>query len=103
MAAALADLGVPTEEEVVIKEGYSIDALVLWEGRLGAVEVEGVRHRLREHRVIDVDGATLLKRRQLRALGWRLIIVPHEEWGKVQGVEAKRRQYLTNLLQTTML
>ena len=35
-------------------------------------------------------GATQLKRRQLRALGWAVVPVPYFEWNRLRGVEAKQ-------------
>ena len=50
-------------------------------------------------------GSTRLKRRQLEAVGWRLVSVPYFEWADVargardrQERDAFRRQYLADLL-----
>jgi hypothetical protein len=57
--------------------GYAIDAAV--EGADGlrvAVEVDGPSHFIGRR----PTGATALKRRQLRHLGWHVLAVPHWEW-----------------------
>ena len=59
--------------------GYSIDALVaLNDGERIAVEVDGPFHFLGGSQ--QPTGATLLKHRQLRHVGWRLEIVRYWEW-----------------------
>merc|ERR1712070_681360 len=67
------------EEHRCETSGYSIDALVtLNDGERIAVEVDGPFHFIgRSH---QPTGATLLKHRQLRYLGWRLENVPYWEW-----------------------
>ena len=40
------ELGVHSKDEVLIKEGYSIDVVVLWEGEQIAIEVDGPFHFL---------------------------------------------------------
>ena len=72
--------------------------IVLWKSKQVAVEVDGPSHFLSGHRVHLATGATLLKHRQLRALGWHLVVVPYWEWHEVQGSNAKRHEYLLCLL-----
>ena len=100
VTAALAELGAHLKEEWVIEEGYSIDVLVLnlWEGEQVAVEVDGSSHFLRGNVGHSPNGATLLKHRQLRALGWRLVSVPYWEWDEVKGSKATKREYLLRKL-----
>ena len=74
VCAALESLGLPPEEEVRLAEGYSLDFVAEQRGERLAVEVDGRRTLWAASR------ATLLKRRQLRHLGWRLMSVPYWEW-----------------------
>ena len=76
-----------------MKEGYSIDVVVLWGGEWVAVEVDGPSHFLSGDWVRLANGATMLKRRQLCALGWQLIVVPYWEWHEVKGSKANRHEY----------
>eukprot|EP00747_Dinoflagellata_sp_TGD_P086898 gnl/TRDRNA2_/TRDRNA2_163461_c0_seq1.p1 gnl/TRDRNA2_/TRDRNA2_163461_c0~~gnl/TRDRNA2_/TRDRNA2_163461_c0_seq1.p1 ORF type:complete len:478 (-),score=57.39 gnl/TRDRNA2_/TRDRNA2_163461_c0_seq1:78-1511(-) len=100
VAATLADLGLHAEQETVTGEGYSIDLLVLWEGKLVAIEFDGPSHFCGRSEGDLPTGATLLKRRQLRAFGWSLVSVPYWEWEELKGKE-QRREYLLKLLQST--
>ena len=78
VANALASLGVSVQEEKVLEEGYSLDLVVdCGGGKLIAVEVDGPSHFVGR----EPTGATLLKRRQLKHFGWRLVSVPYWEWG----------------------
>jgi len=102
MAKALASLGASVQEEKVLEEGYSLDLVVDWRGEQLAVEVDGPSHFV--GRV--PTGATLLKRRQLRHFGWRLVSVPYWEWDELhhpdQSKEREQRAaYLSSLLAGT--
>merc|ERR1712196_658173 len=46
VVATLQDIGAHPKEEWVSEEGYNIDAVVLWEGKRIAVEVDGPHHYL---------------------------------------------------------
>ena len=94
----LEGLSVVPKEDLVIPEGYSIDMLVFWNGKQVAVEVDGPSHFLSGHRVHSATGATLLKHRQLHALGWRLAVVKYWEWAEVKSRKAVRREYLLHML-----
>jgi len=77
------DIANVEEEHRCKASGYSIDALVtLNNGKRIAVEVDGPSHFI--GRSQQPTGATLLKHRQLRHLGWRLESVPYWEWGRCQ-------------------
>ena len=67
-------------EEVRTPLGYSLDAVVDFEGREVAVEVDGPSHFVGR----APSGATALKRRQLRAAGWALLSVPYWEWDELE-------------------
>ena len=81
VAAALAAVQHGFEEEhLEPRTGYSLD-LALPSSRV-AVEVDGPSHFLLPdgRGVRKPNGPTLLKRRLLRAAGWRVISVPFYEW-----------------------
>ena len=103
VAAALADLDLCVAEEVRTAEGYSIDVVVTTaDGRKVGVEVDGPWHFVGTSRT--PNGATLLKRRQLRAAGWALLPVPYWEWdaldmpGDADAQRLRQREYLTRKL-----
>ena len=97
VAAAIAQLGVIVNEEVN-SEGYWIDMFVLWKGTWIAVEVDGPMHFFVGPMSRLPKGSTLLKRRQLRALGWRIAVVPYWEWYAL-GTDAERREYVVDLFE----
>ena len=79
--------------------GYSLDAVVHFEGRDVAVEVDGPTH------FGDDDaptGSTLLKRRQVRAAGSPLFSVPYWEWEKVKSDPLKAGEYLSRGLREAL-
>ena len=99
VAVALAELGPCVTEEVRTAEGYSIDVVVATpDGRKVGVEVDGPSHFVGASHT--PTGATLLKRRQLRAAGWTLLSVPYFEWaelnvpGDAEAQRLRRREYL---------
>ena len=103
VAATLADLGYGVTEEVRTAEGYSIDVVVATsDGREVGVEVDGPYHFVGASHT--PTGATLLKRRQLRAAGWALLSVPYFEWDELnvpsdaKAQRLRRREYLSRAL-----
>ena len=92
VGAALTSLGLRPAEEVVLHEGSSLDFVVEWVGNRLGVEVDGLSHFVGR----KPNSATLLKRRQLRHLGWRLVSVPYWEWDAAQN----RSDYLSSALDT---
>ena len=63
------------------------------------IEVDGPSHYLRAGSADakrQPNEATLLQRRQLRRLGWRLVSVPYWEWEALQPED--RAAYLERLL-----
>ena len=48
-------------------------------------------------------GATLLKHRHLRQLGYALVVVPYWEWGQVSGDEAAEVDYLRGKLDSVVV
>ena len=79
VVAVLAKLSSDVQLEFVTEEGYSIDARMLWEGVYVGVEVDGPSHFLAGCGGRSPTGATALKHRQLRAQGWRVVVVPYFE------------------------
>ena len=91
----LVELGHEVREEVRTDEGYSLDVVVQVADCEVAIEVDGPSHFVgRSH---TPTGATMLKRRQLRAAGWRLLPVPYFEWDRLNA--SSRREYLSHALQ----
>ena len=76
------------QEEVSTQWGYSIDAEVSSRGLRIAVEADGPLHFF--GRV--PTGATVMKRRQVRHLGWRVMTVPHWEWAELGRAGAAGRE-----------
>ena len=48
------------------------------------------------------SGATLLKHRHLRQLGYALVVVPYWEWDQVRGDEAAEVEYLRGKLDSVV-
>ena len=95
VADALRALGYDPQEEVRTAQGYSLDAVVCAERHTVAVEVDGPSHFVGSTQ--KPTGATLLKRRQLRAFGWQLLVVPYWEWDALTRRE-EQRKYLQRRL-----
>lgn len=72
-------INVSVREEERCASGYSIDVVVESEeqGKV-AIEVDGPSHFIGDSE--QLAGATMLKHRQLRYYGWRLLTVPYWEW-----------------------
>jgi RAP domain/FAST kinase-like protein, subdomain 2 len=94
------------EEEVSTQSGYSLDAVVVFQGIQIGVEVDGPFHFV--GRSQSPNGATLLKHRQLCALeGWKLASIPYWEWNELdKGSNGENREkkelYLQKLLEETL-
>ena len=88
--------------EVVTQSGYSLDAVIVFRGNRIGVEVDGPSHYVGQTQ--SPNGATLLKRRQLRTLeGWTLVTIPYWEWyaidtGSDKEKKEKKHVYIRNLL-----
>eukprot|EP00962_Isochrysis_galbana_P044958 scaffold17563_cov117-Isochrysis_galbana.AAC.1 len=80
VGSTLSSLGLSPQEEVQTEEGYSLDYVVEWCGQQVAIEVDGPSHFVGR----KPNGATLLKRRQLRHVGWRLVSIPYWEWDELR-------------------
>jgi hypothetical protein len=80
VASTLSSLGLTPQKEVRTEEGYSLNYVVEWRGHPIAIEVDGPSHFVGR----EPSGATLLKRRQLRHFGWKLVSVPCWEWKELE-------------------
>ena len=98
VVASLQALGLTPREEVRTEQGYSLDAVVLYGGREVAIEIDGPSHFCGR----TPTGATALKRRQLRAVGWVLLPVPYWEWDGLSNNSA-RQEYLRAALRQHVL
>jgi hypothetical protein len=101
VSAILRGIGLSVEDEFRCpKSGYSIDMRVQDRGLNGssssgcgagwAVEFDGPSHFLG---CKAATGATLIKRRHLELLGYRLVSVPFWEWDRLTGSD-ERKKYL---------
>jgi RAP domain/FAST kinase-like protein, subdomain 1 len=93
------------EVEVLAESGYNLDAVIVYQGERIGVEVDGPFHFVGSPSSQSPNGATLLKRRQLRALeGWKLVAIPYWEWEEIEKEGSnmkrteKRQMYLQKLL-----
>jgi hypothetical protein len=67
------------QREVWTEEGYRLDYVVEWRGRRVAIEVDGPSHFVGR----ELNGATRLKRRQLRTLAGIWCLSPIGEWNEL--------------------
>jgi len=74
--SALASLRLEPAEHLQTDEGYTLDLVVEWRGEKVAVMVDAPWHFHNR----QPTGHTLLRRRQLRHFGWRVLPLPHWEW-----------------------
>jgi hypothetical protein len=86
VGSTLSGLGLNPQEEVWTEEGYSLDYVVERRGQQVAIEVDGPWHFVGR----KPNGSTLLKRRQLRHLGWRLVSIPYWEWNELEKAPTAR-------------
>ncbi len=95
--AALARMGLRTRQRVRTPEGYVIDLHVESSDggrRRIAIEVDGP-WRFISFSSREATGPTLLKRRQLRHFGSRLMSLPYWEWEDLSGRPEDEQRYLT--------
>ncbi|KAG6401952.1 hypothetical protein SASPL_138820 [Salvia splendens] len=74
-------------------DGYTVDAVCL--DKKVALEIDGPTHFSRNTGV--PLGHTMLKRRYIAAVGWKIISVSHQDWEELQG-EFEQLDYLTRIL-----
>jgi len=97
VVSCLSSMGLQPLEEVLLKSGYRIDAVVEVNGQQIAVEVDGPSHFIGRSR--ERTGSTILKHRQVAALdGMPVVSVPYWEWNKLKKDSRKKEQYLQDLL-----
>eukprot|EP00984_Skeletonema_dohrnii_P016844 scaffold7545_cov79-Skeletonema_dohrnii-CCMP3373.AAC.2 len=97
VVAQLSSIGLDPKEEVLFDSGYRIDALVEVNGNQVGIEVDGPYHFIGKGR--SPLGRTVLKRRQVPLIdGIELVSVPYWKWDEVGKDQAKKQEYLRNLL-----
>ena len=95
VVSILSSIGLQPQEEVLLKSGYRIDAVVEVGGKQIAVEVDGPSHFIGR----ELTGSTILKHRQVAAIdGMRVVSVPYWKWNKLKHDTEKKKQYLQDLL-----
>ena len=95
VASSLSSMGLQPQEEVLLKSGYRIDAVVEVDGKQIAVEVDGPSHFIGR----ELTGSTILKHRQVATLDGMLVVsIPYWEWDELGNDVEKKQQYLQSLL-----
>jgi hypothetical protein len=93
----LSSIGLNPKEEVLLESGYRIDVLVDGNGKTIGVEVDGPSHFIGRSK--SPTGSTIMKRRQVPSIdGIELVSVPYWEWDKLGKNQAKKQEYLRQLL-----
>jgi len=102
VVSILSSMGLQPQEEVLLKSGYRIDAVVEVDGKQIAVEVDGPSHFIGRSK--ERTGSTILKHRQVAALdGLKVKSVPYWEWIKLKNDNSKKQQYLRSLLDIKLM
>ena len=92
----LSSIGLQPHEEVLLKSGYRIDAVVEVNGEQIAVEVDGPSHFIGNR---ELTGSTILKQRQVATLdGMKVVSVPYWNWIKLKNDTERKKQHLQHLL-----
>jgi hypothetical protein len=90
----LASMGIPLKEEVRTRSGYSLDAVVLVNGKNIGLEVDGPHHFVGK----QPTGSTILKHRQVAAIDRiSLVSLPYWELNDLKQ-SADKQQYLRTKL-----
>ncbi|KAL7448955.1 hypothetical protein ACHAWC_001062, partial [Mediolabrus comicus] len=93
----LSSIGLDPKEEALMDSGYRIDAIVEVNGKTIGVEVDGPSHFIGKGK--SPLARTILKRRQVPSIdGIELISVPYWEWDRLGKSQAKKQEYLQQLL-----
>jgi len=91
VVSVLTSVGLQPKEEVVMRSGYSLDALVEVNGREVEIEVDGPSHFVGR----KPTGSTTLKRRQIASVeGVALVSIPYWEWNELGRGRNNKRAYL---------
>jgi len=97
VVSILSSMDLNLQEEVLLKSGYRIDAVVEVSGKQIAVEVDGPSHFIGRSR--ERTGSTILKHKQVATLDGMLVVsVPYWEWDKLKKDCKKKEQYLRHSL-----
>eukprot|EP00747_Dinoflagellata_sp_TGD_P214930 gnl/TRDRNA2_/TRDRNA2_87727_c0_seq2.p1 gnl/TRDRNA2_/TRDRNA2_87727_c0~~gnl/TRDRNA2_/TRDRNA2_87727_c0_seq2.p1 ORF type:complete len:333 (+),score=63.78 gnl/TRDRNA2_/TRDRNA2_87727_c0_seq2:2-1000(+) len=95
---SLQKLGVKILEPDVVQDGYQMDARVRWNDEHIGVMIEGPEGYVMgddgDNEGYSPNGETLLKHRQLRAAGWRLVVIPEYEWEEHRSTDQDKMIYL---------
>jgi len=95
VVSILSSMGLQPQEEVLLKSGYRIDAVVEVNGKQIAVEVDGPSHFIGR----ELTGSTILKHRQVATRDGLLVVsVLYWEWNKLKKNSEKKQQYLRSTL-----
>lgn len=95
VVSGLASIGLRPKEEVVMRHGYSVDAMVEVNGRMVGIEMDGPYHFLGR----KPNGSTILKRRQcVNVEGIELACIPYWDWDPKKKDHDRKRSYLRWLL-----
>ncbi|KAL3769288.1 hypothetical protein ACHAWO_007960 [Cyclotella atomus] len=95
VVSQLRSINLSPVEEYLTASGYSIDALVDFDGTLIGIEVDGPSHFIH----LQPTSRTLLKRRQISTIDEiPLVSVPYWEWDALGNDNPKKQQYLQCLL-----
>jgi hypothetical protein len=97
VVSQLSSLGLDPKEEALLDSGYRIDAIVEVNGKTIGVEVDGPSHFIGRSKA--PLARTILKRRQVPSIdGIELVSVPYWEWDKLGKSQAKKQEYLQQVL-----
>jgi len=97
VVASLSSIGLDSEQEVLMKSGYRIDAVVEAYGNKVGIEVDGPHHFIGRSR--EPNGSTILKRRQVSHLeGMTVVSIPYFHWYRLKKDSCKKQQYLRTVL-----
>jgi len=95
VVSILSSMGLQPQEEVLLKSGYRVDAVVEVNGKQIAIEVDGPSHFIGK----ELTGSTILKHRQVAAVdGMKVVSIPYWEWNKLKKDSKRKEQYLQDLL-----
>nr|AKM76717.1 AT2G31890-like protein [Pelargonium tetragonum] len=92
VARLLVTTGLDWVREYVV-DGYSVDAVVA--DKKIALEIDGPTHFSR-NTVVPL-GHTMLKRRYIKAAGWKVVSLSYQEWDECQG-EFEQLEYLRKII-----
>jgi len=96
VVTSLSSIGLDSEQEVLLKSGYRVDAVGEAHGNKVAVEIDGPHHFIGRSK--ERNGSTILKHRQVAALdGMQVVSIPYFHWRRLKK-SCKKQQYLRTVL-----